>query len=74
MYINDQQGFHGMFANLDYSTTSGTPALSHGKGSLWASLDRNHLIILGTMANKKVWFWHAYCGVPRSNNHLNMLN
>lgn len=62
-----------MFASLDcmHYRWKNCPATWHGQ---FMDKDRDRSIILEAVADQRLWFWHAYFGLPGSNNDLNVLD
>jgi hypothetical protein len=71
--INEARGFPGMFASLDcmHWEWKNCPVAWHGDFG-----DRNgkKSIILEAIATEDLHIWHAFFGLPSSNNDLNVLN
>ena len=72
LYIGKQRGFLGMLGSLD---------CMHWKWKIYptawvgqyASRSGNPTIILEVVADYDLWIWHAYFGMPGTNNDINVL-
>ena len=72
LYIGEQRGFPGMLGSLD---------CMHWKWkncpTAWAGQYRGRYgsptIILEAVADYDLWIWHAYFGMPGTNNDINVL-
>jgi hypothetical protein len=71
--INTARGFLGMFGSLDcmYWTWKNCPVAWQGQ---FQDKDKNHSIILEAIADQSLWIWHAFFGLPRGNNDINVLD
>jgi hypothetical protein len=70
--VNTRRGFSGMLGSID---------CMHWKwkncSKAWAGMFSGHIheptIILETVASYDLWIWHAFFGLPRSHNDINVL-
>jgi hypothetical protein len=71
--INTDRGFPGMFASVDcmHWEWKNCPVAWQGQ---FQDKDKNRSIILKAIADQSLWIWHAFFGLPRSNNDLTVLD
>jgi hypothetical protein len=62
-----------MFGNLDYMhwTLKNCPVAWQGQ---FQDKDKNSSAILEAIADQCLWIWHAFFGLPRQNNDINVLD
>ena len=67
-------GFPGMLGNIDCMHWEWKNCPAAWKGIHTSGFKAKHpTMILGVVADYRVWIWHAYFGVTGSNNDLNVL-
>jgi hypothetical protein len=73
MSINRERGFPGMFGSIDYMhyDWKNCPVAWQGQ---YNDKDKNRSIILEAVADQSLHIWHAFFGLPGSNNDLNVLD
>jgi hypothetical protein len=73
MAINEQRGFPGMFASIDYMhwLWKNYPVGWQGQ---FTDKDGEKSIILEAIADQSLWIWHAFFNLPGGNNDLNVLD
>jgi hypothetical protein len=73
MGINEARGFPGMFASIDcmYWAWKNCPMAWAGQ---FQNKDKKRSIVLEAVADQSLWIWHAYFGMPGSNNDVNVLD
>ncbi|CAM6084263.1 unnamed protein product [Calypogeia fissa] len=73
MEINTRRGWPGMFGSLDCShwVWRNCPVALQGQ---FRDKDGENSIILEAIATQNLWIWHAYVGVPGSNNDINVVD
>ncbi|KAG7594015.1 Harbinger transposase-derived protein [Arabidopsis thaliana x Arabidopsis arenosa] len=71
--IGQQHGFPGMLGSLDcmHWKWKNCPTAWAGQ---FAGRSGSPTIILEVVADYDLWIWHAYFGMPGSNNDINVLN
>jgi hypothetical protein len=71
--INAARGFPGMFGSLDcmHWTWKNYPVAWQGQ---FQDKDGVRSIILEAIADQSLWIWHAFFGLPGSNNDINVLD
>ncbi|KAF0702627.1 hypothetical protein AaE_015813, partial [Aphanomyces astaci] len=71
--LNESRGFPGMFGSIDCThwEWKNCPVAWQGQYQ-----DRNgkRSMILEAVATQDLWIWHAFLGVPGSNNDINVLD
>ncbi|KAH0739097.1 hypothetical protein KY290_037802 [Solanum tuberosum] len=72
LHIGEQRGFPGMLGSLDcmHWKWKNCPTAWTGQ---YASRSRSPTIILEVVADYDLWIWHAYFGLPGTNNDINVL-
>ncbi|XP_075507568.1 uncharacterized protein LOC142544399 [Primulina tabacum] len=72
LYIGKQRGFPGMLGSLDcmHWKWKNCPTAWAGQ---YAGRSGSPTIILEVVADYDLWIWHAYFGMPGSNNDINVL-
>ncbi|XP_021629566.1 putative nuclease HARBI1 [Manihot esculenta] len=72
LYIGEQRGFPGMLGSLDcmHWKWKNCPTAWAGQ---YTSRSGSPTIILEVVADYDLWIWHAYFGMPGSNNDINVL-
>ena len=72
LYIGKQRGFPGMLGSLDcmHWKWKNCPTAWAGQ---YAGRSGNPTIILEAVADYDLWIWHAYFGMPGTNNDINVL-
>jgi hypothetical protein len=73
MGINEKQGFPGIFASIDCMHWSWKNCLVAWAGQ-FQDKDKEHSIVLEAVADQSLWIWHAFFGMPGSNNDVNVLD
>jgi hypothetical protein len=73
MQINALRGFPGMFGSIDcmHYVWKNCPVAWQGQ---FQDKDKNRSIILEAIADQSSWIWHAFFGLPGSNNDINVLD
>ncbi|XP_073312269.1 protein ANTAGONIST OF LIKE HETEROCHROMATIN PROTEIN 1-like [Primulina huaijiensis] len=73
LLIGKQRGFPGMLGSLDcmHWKWKNCPT---GWAGQYAGRSRKPTIILEAVADYELWIWHAYFGLPGSNNDVNVLS
>jgi hypothetical protein len=73
MGINAEWGFPGMFASIDrmHWVWKNCPVPWAGQ---FQDKDKEKSLILEAIADKSLWIWHAFFGMPGSNNDVNVLD
>jgi hypothetical protein len=71
--INTNRGLPSMFKSLDcmHWTWKNCPVVWQGQ---FQDKNKNRSIILEAIANQSLWFSHAFFGLSRSNNDINVLD
>ena len=67
-----RRGFPGMLGSIDCMHWKWKNCLSAWKGQYCGHI-REPTIILEAIASYDLWIWHAFFGLPRSNNDINVL-
>ncbi|KAM6574457.1 uncharacterized protein LOC115696361 [Cannabis sativa] len=72
LHIGERRGFPGMLGSLDcmHWKWKNCPTAWGGQ---YAGRSGSPTIILEAVADYDLWIWHAYFGLPRSNNDINVL-
>ena len=72
LQVGKQRRFPGMLGSLDcmHWKWKNCPTASTGQ---YSGRSRCSTIILEAVADYDLWIWHAYFGLPRSNNDINVL-
>ncbi|XP_062080921.1 uncharacterized protein LOC133785721 [Humulus lupulus] len=72
LHIGERRGFPGMLGSLDcmHWKWKNYPTAWGGQ---YASRSGSPTIILEAVADYDLWIWHAYFGLPGSNNDINVL-
>ncbi|XP_075481327.1 uncharacterized protein LOC142522042 [Primulina tabacum] len=72
LYIGKQRGFPGMLGSLDcmHWRWKNCPTAWAGQ---YAGRSGSPTIILEAVADYDLWIWHAYFGMPGTNNDINVL-
>ncbi|KAL9307221.1 putative harbinger transposase-derived protein [Arabidopsis thaliana] len=72
LHIGESRGFPGMLGSLDcmHWKWKNCPTAWGGQ---YAGRSRSPTIILEAVADYDLWIWHAYFGLPGSNNDINVL-
>ena len=72
LHINERRGFPGMLGSLDcmHWKWKNCPTAWGGQ---YAGRSGSPTIILEAVADYDLWIWHAYFGLPGSNNDINVL-
>uniref|UniRef100_A0A0D3DBE3 DDE Tnp4 domain-containing protein n=1 Tax=Brassica oleracea var. oleracea TaxID=109376 RepID=A0A0D3DBE3_BRAOL len=72
LYIGEKRGFPGMFGSLDcmHWKWKNCPTAWAGQ---YAGRSGSPTIILEVVADYDLWIWHAYFGLPGTNNDINVL-
>ncbi|KAK9137520.1 hypothetical protein Sjap_008114 [Stephania japonica] len=72
LYIGQQRGFPGMLGSLDcmHWKWKNCPTAWAGQ---YTGRSGSPTIILEAVADYDLWIWHAYFGMPGSNNDINVL-
>ncbi|XP_073291048.1 uncharacterized protein [Primulina huaijiensis] len=72
LYIGKQRGFPRMLGSLDcmHRRWKNCPTAWAGQ---YAGRSGSPTIILEAVADYDLWIWHAYFGMPRTNNDINVL-
>ena len=72
LQIGQQRGFPGMLGSLDcmHWKWKNCPA---GWGGQYSGRSRSPSIILEVVADYDIWIWHAFFGLPGSNDDINVL-
>ena len=72
LYIGEQRGFPGMLGSLDcmHWRWKNCPTAWAGQ---YSGRSGAPTIILEVVADYDLWIWHAYFGMPGSNNDINVL-
>jgi hypothetical protein len=70
---NFKRGFPGMFGSLDCTHLhwDKCPVQEHGQ---YLDRDGNKSVVMEAVAGHDLWIWHAYIGIPGSNNDINIVN
>ncbi|TYZ63561.1 hypothetical protein PybrP1_013155 [[Pythium] brassicae (nom. inval.)] len=68
--INERRGFPGMFGSLD-CTRWEWKNCAFGEQGQYRGKSGTSTIVLEAVATYDLWVWHAYIGVPGSNNDVN---
>src|SRR4051812_3954943 len=70
---NATRGFPGMLGSVDcmHWTWKNCPTAWHGQ---YTGHTRQPTIVLEAVASYDLWLWHAFFGMPGSNNDINVLN
>ena len=73
MRINEERGFPGMFGSIDcmHWAWKNCPVAWAGQ---FQDKDKQRSIILEVIATQDLWIWHAFFGMPGSNNDVNVLD
>ncbi|GJR06070.1 ALP1-like protein [Tanacetum coccineum] len=69
----EKHGLPGMLGSIDcmHWDWKNCPKSLHGQFK--RSTNKYPTLMLEAVADQKLWIWHAYFGVPRANNDLNVL-
>ena len=69
----NQRGFPGMLGSLDcmHWVWKNCPSAYHG---MYTGHVHRPTIVLEAVASYDLWIWHAFFGMPRSNNDINVLD
>ncbi|XP_018479657.2 uncharacterized protein LOC108850663 [Raphanus sativus] len=72
LYIGEKRGFPGMLGSLDcmHWKWKNCPTAWAGQ---YSGRSGSPTIILEAVADYDLWIWHAYFGMPSSNNDINVL-
>ncbi|KAL6125686.1 hypothetical protein ACLB2K_073740 [Fragaria x ananassa] len=72
LYIGEERGFPGMLGSLDcmHWCWKNCPKAWAG---MYSGRKGSPTIILEAVADYDLWIWHAYFGLPGSNNDINVL-
>ncbi|XP_049350216.1 uncharacterized protein LOC125814815 [Solanum verrucosum] len=72
LHIGEQRGFPGMLGSLDsmHWKWKNCPTAWAGQ---YAGRSGSPTIILEVVADYDLWIWHAYFGLPSTNNNINVL-
>ncbi|XP_047337985.1 putative nuclease HARBI1 [Impatiens glandulifera] len=72
LYVGQKRGFPGMLGSLDcmHWKWKNCPTAWAGQ---YTGRSGKPTIILETVANYDLWIWHAYFGLPGTNNDINVL-
>ena len=72
LHVGEQRGFPGMLGSLDcmHWKWKNCPTAWAGQ---YAGRSGSPTIILEAVADYDLWIWHAYFGLPGSNNDINVL-
>jgi len=72
LHIGEQRGFPGMLGSLDcmHWKWKNCPTAWAGQ---YAGRSGSPTIILEVVADYDLWIWHAYFGLPGTNNDINVL-
>ena len=72
LYVGKQRGFPGMLGSLDcmHWKWKNCPTAWAGQ---YAGRSGSPTIILEAVADYDLWIWHAYFGMPGTNNDINVL-
>jgi hypothetical protein len=73
LVINDTRGFSGMFASINCMHYQWKNCFVAWQG-WFEDKDRRISIILEAIVDQSLWIWHAFFGLPRGNNDINVLN
>ncbi|XP_042023931.1 putative nuclease HARBI1 [Salvia splendens] len=73
LYIGEQRGFPGMLGSLDCMHWKWKNCPTGWSGS-YSGRSGSPTIILEAVADYDLWIWHAYFGLPGSNNDINVLD
>ena len=68
---SERQGFSGMLDSIDCKHWKWKNCLAAWKGQYYGHI-REPTIILEAVASYDLWIWHAFFGLPRSNNDINV--
>lgn len=73
MQQNAARGFVGMFGSLDCThwEWKNCPVAWQGQ---YQDKDGNRSIVMEAIATQNLWIWHAYIGIPGSNNDINIID
>ncbi|CAM6089268.1 unnamed protein product [Calypogeia fissa] len=73
MEINAARGWVGMFGSLDCThwVWKNCPVALQGQ---YRDKEGNNSVILEAIATKNLWIWHAFIGIPGSNNDINVVD
>lgn len=70
----EKHGFRGMLGSIDCTHIRWERCPNAWRG-LYTRGDHGHpTIMLEAVVSQDLWFWHAYFGMPGSNNDINVLN
>jgi hypothetical protein len=70
MDINEARRFPGIFASIDWAWKNCPVAWARQ----FQDKDKKSSIVLEVVADQSLWIWHAYIGMPGSNNDVNVLD
>ncbi|XP_042058643.1 uncharacterized protein LOC121803008 isoform X2 [Salvia splendens] len=73
LYIGEQRGFPGILGSLDCMHWKWKNCPAGWSGS-YSGRSGSPTIILEAVADYDLWIWHAYFGLPGSNNDINVLD
>ncbi|CAM6114715.1 unnamed protein product [Calypogeia fissa] len=73
MESNTARGWVGMFGSLDCThwVWKNCPLALQGQ---YRDKEGNNSVILEAIAIKNLWIWHAFIGIPGSNNDINVVD
>ncbi|XP_076881689.1 uncharacterized protein LOC143529891 [Bidens hawaiensis] len=69
-----KHGFPGMLGSLDYMHVGWAMCPTAWRGQFHRGDHPGPTIVLEAVASQDLWIWHAFFGVVRSNNDLNLVN
>ena len=72
LYIGEHRGFPGMLGSLDCMHWKWKNCPTSWAGQ-YRGRHESSTIILETVADYDLWIWHAYFGMPGTNNDINVL-
>ncbi|XP_048610064.1 uncharacterized protein LOC125585307 [Brassica napus] len=72
LYIGEKRGFPGMLGSLDCMHWKWKNCSTPWAGQ-YAGRSGSPTIILEAVADYDLWIWHAYFGLPGTNNDINVL-
>ncbi|XP_062098508.1 uncharacterized protein LOC133804360 [Humulus lupulus] len=74
LQIGEVRGFPGMLGSIDCMHWEWKNCPVAWKGQFTRGDHGRAIIMLEAVASQDLWIWHAFFGVPGSNNDLNVLN
>ncbi|XP_062075034.1 uncharacterized protein LOC133779048 [Humulus lupulus] len=74
LQMGELRGFPGMLGSIDCMHWEWKNCLVAWKGQFTRGDHGRPTIMLEAIASQDLWIWHAFFGVPGSNNDLNVLN